>query len=398
MTVTEWVPSTAMQEVATGTADTVLSAYETILADRSVARYDDGEGNVMWGIFSYEEAEKAAVDSDAFSSVTVPEGAPRILPLMSDPPEHSAYKRLFNSCFRPDRIAVIETRMRPVAAELIDAMIGAGTADVGAQLAYEFPTRTLCEFIGLGDEWKFYGRWASEMEKATAAGVRNAGERLPEELMAEVTPPLLALINARREAPGDDAISRIVTAGLDGAPLTDNEVVGLVIALFLAGLNTTASGIGNLVYRLARDQEAQQFLREHPDRIADAIEEGVRLDSPQQEMPRRAKRDVEVAGSVIPAGSAVFLNYGSANVDPKSWENPDVFDLDRPDKRRHLAFGRGQHSCPGAPLGRMQMRVVLEELLSRTASFSVAGPVQRLTWPRLSVERLPLRLVPAHAA
>ncbi|MFG1608012.1 cytochrome P450 [Actinoplanes sp. NPDC049265] len=398
MTVTDWVPSVAMKDVATGTAETVLTAYESILAEGSVARYDDGVGNVMWGIFSYAETEQAAVDSDVFSSVTVPEGAPRILPLMADPPEHGAYKRLFNSCFRPDRIAPIEARMRPVAAELIDSMIGAGTVDLGATFVYEFPTRTLCEFIGLGDEWKFYGRWASEMEKATSAGVRNAGSRLPEELMAEIAPPLLALINARRETPGTDAISRIVTAGLDGALLPDDVVVGLVIALFLAGLNTTASGLGNLIYRLARDQESQQLLREHPELIPEAIEEGVRIDSPQQEMPRRTKRDIDVGGTVIPADSAVFLNYGSANLDPKAWDNPEVFDIRRADKRRHLAFGRGQHSCPGSPLGRMQMRVVLEELLRRTSSFSVAGPVERLTWPRLSVERLPLRLVPADAA
>ena len=391
-----WTPESAMRDVSNGIADTVLSAYEPYLRRDRVARYDDGAGNSTWGIFCYEDAEKAVLDVDTFKNNTVPEGTPRILPLMSDPPEHGAYKRLFTSCFRADRIAAIENQMRPVAAAAIDSMVTAGAADFAAELAYQFPTRSLCALLGLGlgDEWQFYARWARDMDDATGAGVRRAGKRLPEELMEEVVPPLLELIAQRRMNPGVDAVSRIVSAGLDGVPFSDNEVIGLIIAMILAGRGTTASGIGNIVYRLARDQAAQQFLRQHPDRIGDAVEEGLRIDSPQQEMPRRANRDVVVSGELIRADSAVFLNYGSANVDPGFWTNPDVFDIDRANKAQHLAFGRGQHSCPGAPLGRMQIRVVLEELLMRTSSFCVAGPVERLAWPRLSVERLPLRFAP----
>jgi cytochrome P450 len=99
---------------------------------------------------------------------------------------------------------------------------------------------------------------------------------------------------------------------------------------------------------------------------------------------------VEVGGELIKAGDNVFLNYGSANVDPARWESPCKFDLDRKKKTQHFAFGRGIHQCFGAPLGRMQMRLTTEELLSRTRSFSVAGPVRRHTWPRLSFEQLPL--------
>ena len=118
----------------------------------------------------------------------------------------------------------------------------------------------------------------------------------------------------------------------------------------------------------------------------------LRIEAPQQEMPRMAVRDVEVGGETIRAGEGVFLNWGCANVDPARWEDPGRFDLDRP-SRQHFGFGRGVHQCFGAPLGRMEMRVTVEELLSRTDDFGLDGKVVRQVWPRLSVERLPLAFV-----
>ena len=170
-----------------------------------------------------------------------------------------------------------------------------------------------------------------------------------------------------------------------------------MIALILAGRSTTASGIGNLVLRLARDADLQSFLRAHPERITDAVEESLRVEAPQQEMPRMATCDVEVGGETIRAGDSVFLNWGSANVDPARWDDPGRFDLDRK-SRQHFGFGRGVHQCFGAPLGRMEMRVTVEELLARTSSFTLAGDVSRHVWPRLSVETLPLTFVAASAA
>jgi cytochrome P450 len=390
--VLQWVPEISMRDVAEGRADSVLPAYEPILSSGPVARYDDGEGGSLWGIFTYEEVDKAALDVGTFSSVTVPEGAPRILPLMADPPEHSAYKRLFTSCFRPVRIADLEARMRPVAAGILDRMIAAGSADFAAEYAYAFPTQSLCEVLALKVGWQVYDNWSHEMEVQTRSGMRRPGKGLPE-IFGQITGELLDLIKERRAEPGGDVISRIVTAGLDGEPFSDDEVVGLVVALILAGRSTTASGIGNLVLRLAEDRALQDFLRAHPERIADAVEEGLRIDTPQQEQPRKATRDAVVGGHTIEAGASVFVNYGSANVDPGFWSEPRTFDVDRPDLRRHMAFGRGPHSCPGAPMGRMQIRLTVEELLARTESFELAGSVRRNTWPRLSVEELPLTFV-----
>lgn len=389
----EWKPRELLADVADGTVDSLEPAYRTVLEQAPVAYYNTGNGG-MWGIFSHAEVDRAAVDTKTFSSLTVPEGTPRILPLMADPPEHTAYRRLTSKFFGPAPIAAIEAVMRPIAAAMIDAMVSKQVADFAQEYAYPFSTNTLCKFLRVEDDWRIYNDWAGAMERATGAGTATPGSALPDGLFAEVVPYIQALVTARRAAPGDDVVSGIIIGDVDGAPLGDEAVIGLVIALILAGRSTTASGMANLSLRLARDGALQSFLRAHPDRIGDAVEESLRIDAPQQEQPRVATRDVDVGGFTIKKGENVFLNFGSANLDSARWENPDRFDIDRKQKQ-HFAFGRGVHQCFGAPLGRMEMKLSISQLLARTSSFELGGDIARHTWPRLSVERLPLRLTPA---
>ena len=322
----------------------------------------------------------------------MPAGTPRILPLMADPPEHTGYRRLLGKFFAPSPMRAVEADIRPIAAGMLDALISTGSGDLAETFAYPFSTRVLCRFLKVDEDWRIYNDWSSAMEKSTGAGTATPGAALPEGLFGEIVPYIQGLVRERREHPGEDVVSGIITGDVDGEKLGDDAVVGLVIALIVAGRSTTASGIGNLVLRLARDGDLQSFLRANPDRIPDAVEESLRMEAPQQEQPRRATRNVEVGGQMIKAGESVFLNFGSANLDPARWEAPERFDIDRKQKQ-HFAFGRGVHQCFGAPLGRLEIRVVVEELLARTDSFTLAGEVARHTWPRLSVERLPLTLV-----
>lgn len=389
-----WEPEKALADVATGKAADHSAAYAALLAKGSVAYYRKGDAaEGTWGIFSHAEIDKAAVDIRSLSNVTVPPGTPRILPLMADPPEHTAYRRLINPFFAPSKISATEEIMRPIAAEMIDALIGKGDADF-ADYAYHFSMQTLCRFLRVKADWRIYHDWSSEMERLTGSGTVTPGSSLPMDHFLKVVPYIQELISDRRAHPGDDVVSGFIAGEIDGNKLDDQAITGLVIALILAGRSTTASGIGNFILRLARDRNLQDFLRAHPDRIKDAIEESLRIESPQQEMPRMAVQDIEVGGQLIKAGESVFLNYGSANLDPARWENPHVFDIDRKSKM-HFAFGRGVHQCFGAPLGRMQMRVTAEELLRRTVSFELAGEVRRHVWPRLSVEQMPLRFTAA---
>ncbi|WP_375386034.1 cytochrome P450 [uncultured Microbacterium sp.] len=389
-----WNPEAEFEALSHGEAPGTAGVYGALLKQGSVGLLDRGDGNPTFGLFSREAIQKAAVDTATFSSVTVPAGTPRILPLMADPPEHTQYRRLFGECFKADEIARVEEEVALVAAERLDAMIAAGTADFAQEYAYPFTTHSLCVLLRVEDDWSIFNDWSSTMEKLTASGSRNSGNALPQEHFVKIIPYLHKLIGEARQNPGTDPVSRFLGAEIDGGPLDDQAVIGLIIALILAGRSTTASGVTNLVLRLAQDHALQQFLREHPERIADAMEESLRLDSPQQQMPRIVTTDITIDGVDIPAGAPLFLNFGSANVDPAFWDRPAEFDIDRP-SRPHFAFGRGMHQCPGSPLGRMQIRLTVEQLLKRTSSFDLVGPIERETWPRLSVERMPLSFVAA---
>ena len=342
----QWQPETVLRELGAGKERDPSAAYESLLSQCPVGRYDSDEGYSLWGIFSHSEVAKAALDTETFSSVTVPEGFPRILPLMADPPEQTAYRRLINPFFSSGPVTAVEREMRPVAAELINAMVERGESDLAADFAYPFSTQVLCRFLSVTDDWHIYNDWSAEMERLTKAGMAKPGTPLPMDHFNKVIPYLQQLITDRRAHPGDDVVSGIILGDVDGRKLDDAAVVGLIIALILAGRSTTASGIGNLVLRLAQDPSLQEFLRDRPERIGDAVEESLRIEAPQQEQPRKCTRDVEIGDHMFRAGDPVFLNFGSANVDPAAWESPETFDLDR-SKKRHLAFGRAIVSAMG---------------------------------------------------
>ncbi|WP_375483480.1 cytochrome P450 [uncultured Mycobacterium sp.] len=389
----QWDYNAAFAELASGHDDSTAPIYSGLLENDEVRRVlvDETPYEI---VMSYDRVIEAVKNHKALSSVTPRHGGPRILPLQSDPPEHSGYRRLLNQYFSRSRIDDVEKRIQPIAAEMLDQMIRRGTADFATEFAYPFPTRALCAFLELpDDDWVFHHEWVTELERLTKDGLSD-----PEEgvfgALGNVLPYLFRVVAQRREKPGSDVISGVIAGTIDGRPLDDQEIGNTVIALMMAGHITTTGGVGNLVLRLADDPQLQAFLRANPDRIPDAVEESLRLDSPQQAMPRKAVRDVDIAGQHIQSGDYVVLNYGSANVDPAHWPRPDRFDLDRADKR-HLAFGRGIHQCVGAPLARMQMQLVARELLARTASFELIAPARRVAWPRLAVENMQLSFVAA---
>lgn len=388
---TEWNPGAALRDVEADRVEGNSVAYAETLSKCPVAHVDV-DSDEYWVVLAHDELVKAATDTKTFSNVTPLEG-PRILPLQSDPPEHTAYRRMLNRFFSADRVAGVEAEVRSFAAEMIDAMIAKGTADFAEEFAYPFPTCVLCKFFRVpDDDWKIHHDFVMELERRTGHGLSAPTESL-EAPLQQIMPYLHKMISERRSSLGDDVVSGIITGEIEGQPLDDNAVVYMVITLMMAGHITTTSGVGNLVLRLARDAGLQSFLRANPDRIADAVEESIRIDTPQQAMPRKCMKDTELGGQEIKAGEYLLLNFGSANVDPEYWSAPEVFDIDGSDKR-HVGFGRGVHKCIGAPLARMEMRVAVEELLARTGSFELSGEVRRRAWPRMSVENMPLSMVP----
>jgi cytochrome P450 len=382
-----WDPNASWRPLQAGEATDVSSAYSEIMTRCPVARVEDVLGG-FWAVLSHEALVQAALDTETYSNV-VPLFETRRPPLECDPPEHKFYRRLLNPFFAREPMLALEDDVRRYAVEMLAPLVDAGVADFAESFAHPFPTRVLCRLLAAPEEdWHVINDWGKRVDEIGAQTPPGSPERFA--AGEEIRPYMLDLIRQRHEQPGDDIISGLIQGDPDLPPLDDDALLGIVTMLLSAGHNTTASAIGNVVLRLARERELQARLRAQPEAILAAVEECVRLDAPQQAMRRVATRDTELGGQKIAKGDWVWLVFGAANVDEHAFARPAEFNVDR-SPNRHVGFGRGIHLCVGAPLARLQVRVVVEELFAHTASFEVAGPVGRADWPRLGLTSLPLR-------
>jgi cytochrome P450 len=189
-----------------------------------------------------------------------------------------------------------------------------------------------------------------------------------------------------------DAASSLLAARVDGQPLPEEMIVGTIRQVLVVGIIAPTVMIGSIAVHLARDPTLQQHLREHPELSEAATEEFLRLYTPYRGFARTARTDVTLNGRTIPAGEPIALVYASANRDDDVFEDGSSFRLDRPNMKDSVAFGRGPHMCPGAPLARLEMRVALEELLAATPrGFSLAGEIVPTRFPEYGALRVPLK-------
>jgi cytochrome P450 len=362
-------------------------AYAETRSECPVARVDGVLGG-FWAVLGHDLVVETALDTARFSNV-VPFFHTRRPPLECDPPEHRVYRRMLNPHFSREGLAALEGPLRRFALEMIGELVAAEGGDFAAGFSHPFPTRALCLLLGLpDDDWRLINDWSRRVDEIGGQTPPGSAARIA--VGEELRPYMTELIEARRRTPGDDVVSALVRGDPELRPLDDEMVVGIVMMFISAGHNTTTSAIGNAVLRLARDGELQSRLRANPDSIPAFAEEVVRVDAPQQAMRRIATEDTELGGRAVAAGDFVWLVFGAANLDPAAFERVGEIDLER-SPNRHVGFGRGIHQCIGAPLARLELRVALEELLARTSSFELDGDVVRPMWPRLGVDRLPLR-------
>ncbi len=351
----------------------------------------------FWTLTKYEDIVAATVDKTAFSArqqTIVPssprKGLPR-LPLQSDPPEHTAYRRALNPYFTEARIAALESPVRMIASDLLSAIRPAAATDMVEAYAGRFSVDSLCLFVGLeaseGARLKQlsddYVRAIQATDHGTAAPLSQAVDELAIDLVAD-----------RKKHPRDPAgdIASGLLAGRPGsASFSDVEVAGMIRLLLIGGHTVTKNFLGSAIGHIAGDADLQARLRRDPHLIPAAVEELLRLYSPNQALVRTTTQDVSIRGQAIPAGCPVAMLYISANRDEDVFADPERFVLDRT-PNAHVAFGHGIHKCIGQALARMQARVALEELLRQTARFGVGGPFGYAAWPEYGIDRLPLRL------
>jgi cytochrome P450 len=353
-----------------------------------------------WFLFRFEDVLTAVHDHDTFVSgqgISVTPGretqpAPTLIAM--DNPLHDELRTAVSRKFTPRAIKEFEPIVRALAREHVDEFVDRGTCELMHELAIPLPMIVVGDLLGVRPEDRAQFReWADVLvhqdprRPETLEPARAAGGALGQYFAG--------VIEDRRRHPADDLVSDLIAAEVRGRALDLQEIIGFAFLLIVAGTETTTNLIGNSVLALARDPSQHAALRADPTLFAGAVEEVLRYDGPVQGLARVTVADVELSGTVVPAGSRLQLRYGSANRDEREFPDADAFDVRRV-PGRHVAFGHGIHHCLGAALARLEGRIVLEELVARTSEWVIEEPVER--WASAEVRgpaTLPLRFVPS---
>ena len=311
-----------------------------------------------------------------------------------DPPAHTRVRRLANAAFKPKRVATMEPFVRELVVRFCGKHLVGGHADLIRDFAWELPALVIFRFLGIPDEDvpRVKAGAASRLLFMFGQPTEEEQCRLARE-MAAFWSYAEELVAARTKEPREDVTSDLVLARDGELPaLTPAEVTTIIYGLLLAGHETTTNLLGNAFRQLLGQRSAWEEICRDPWLIPNAIEEVLRLDSSVIVWRRKTTEAVQVGGVPVPEGADLLLLLGSANRDPEVFEDPERFDIHRANAREHLSFGHGQHLCLGAPLARLEARVVLEEFAARFPSLRLVTGQKFRFMPNVSF-RGPLSLL-----
>lgn len=348
-------------------------------------------GGGYYAVMRYDDITAIARDTATFSNAGGSRYVSSLPPLEYDPPQHGFFRSLLQPFFAPPRINALETRVRESARALLQPLLADGAGDFARGFSYPLPVLGLCALLNVAaSDWASLKAWS---EHTLLRDSDDPAERaIADDGHERILVYARGVIAERCASPlpvEQDITSALLAARIGGTPL-DHELVALTLRIPIsAGHNSTTSAIGNSLLHLGQHRHDQARLRKDPSLIPVAVEEFLRLDTPVQEMPRWTTRPVSIAGRSIPKGARLGMFWASGNRDPAAFPEPDSCIIDRR-PNRHLAFGNGIHTCLGAPMARMEIRVALEEMLAATAHFAVAGQVKRAQFHRMGVVSLPL--------
>lgn len=340
-----------------------------------VARHADVEASLRDpGVFS--SRGNFSLDDEPFGGTDMPQAITAL-----DPPAHTELRTRLRVWFSPGRLRGLESTVRGIVTDVLDGFAAGESLDVVARISRVVPVRVVYAFIGLPEQdWERVQAWQDAMGELLP--------RLPPDLpefrsMLGYVADLVA-DRAARPPTGADVLDGLVHPALGRPGLSVAEIQAHVLQLIMAGTDTTGALIANLVHQLLAPRSHWEWLLADRALVPVAIEESLRRDTPLQYTLRTAAADTQIAGCPVPRGSRVVLSLQSANQDEAAW-GADVAEFDpergRNGQRRHLAFGYGIHLCLGAPLARLEARVVVEELLERFPATVLAPGFERRDIP-----------------
>ena len=352
------------------------------------------DGHEAWLVVHHEQA-RAALNDPRLSkdmqaallanAATVSEGLPgpafaRHM-LTVDPPDHSRLRGLVSRAFSPRRIEGLRPRIQTIVDDLLDDIAAHGgdePVDLVARFAFPLPFTVICELLGVPEsDRQALGQGLTGLLVPTSTPEQYAKAKQASDTVVAL---LEQLVHVKTRTPGDDLVSALIVARDGDERLDTRELLSTIFQLIVAGHDTTASFIGNSVVALFRNPPQLASLRDHPERLAPALEEFLRFDAPVPHSTfRYAVEPVELGGVTIPAGAQVIISLAAANRDEQVYEDSETLDVGR-SGARHLAFGHGIHFCLGAPLARLEGQIAIGTLLRRFPHLRLAVDDNELRW------------------
>jgi cytochrome P450 PksS len=360
----------------------LLTRYDDVMMLHTDERFSTNV--VKWGNF-----ERAARFSPRVFRLLFTESM-----VFKDDPDHKRLRGLVNKVFTPRVVERMTGDVEKIVGQLIDDMAARGDVDLVRDFAVPLPLAVISEMLGVGEaDREDFHVWVTKLNEGTTSAVALLRALRPATRMLRL---FERLVEQARSNPNEGLISALVQANEDGDHLSDNELLGMIFLLLLAGHDTTANLIGSATLALIENPDQLALLRERPELIDSAVEELLRYTTP---VPCGAARfpteDVEIAGTTIPMGSAILGMIISANRDPDVFTDPDVLDITRTDNRQ-LSFAFGAHFCLGNRLARLEARLALSALVQRFSEIELRVPRSALAYkPTQSLRglrELPLRL------
>ncbi len=378
------------------------------LRERSALARSEAYGG-FYAALRHAEVQQVMSDAATWSAaqgVIIPRNpaSGRRPPLHYDPPEHTAYRRVINPVFRPDRLRRLQGVLDSAAAELITRLrAGAGTAagraggppgvvrcDLYRSFCSPYASRIVCELLNVPAE--LHDSLADDMEAFESA--QRARDHAAIEaynlVLYDTARRIVALRASEPLDPAEDLVSALLGAADAGVPTDPETVAGSLRQILVAGHGAPALVIAGAAAHLASDRSLQEQWRNDPSVLSAGAEEMLRLHTPNAGFARTAVRETVLAGRRIEAGSAMAVVLPAANLDPAAFERPHELVPGR--KEAHLAFGYGPHRCPGSVVGRGELVAALRALLETTTAFELDGEIGWSPWPTAGPVRLPLRL------
>jgi cytochrome P450 len=324
-------------------------------------------GGGFWVFTRYADIKQAMQDHESFPQwgTITPNWTGRThIPLRLNPPEHHKYRKVLMTMFSPRRLKALEPIIRETAHERLAEIAPRGECEFMSDFALPLPAATYCVLLGLPKEnFPGFNQLSNDLvfgaEHIRRTQGREAGLEFRRKVVEKIESIISEVIEQRRERAGDDIISFLVEAEMEGRPLVDDEILSIASLLFFAGTDSTGSMIAYSMAFLAKHPGHRQRLIDDPSSIPAAAEELIRVHGFHHNV-RDVAHDVEIAGVQLKTGDRILVHTGGANHDPEAFPNPGEVDFGR-DAGSNLTFGTGIHRCLGAPLARLQLTVALEE-------------------------------------